>query len=761
MRLRAGDCALALVALVLVSPCVRGQEVTDEQIDAAIEGGVQALLKSQNVQGGWGDYPPGTPPPNANVFRHGFDVCGLMGLAYGDIDVKDERFKKAFQLVLEANVERNYVYAVRVIALCKLYPRLRPEQKELAKKRLMADVEWLFKAQASTGGWDYYGTGDGELSNTQMALLALWEATNVLRELPTDVWEKALKRYLKWQKADGGWNYGADDPVHRDMATYGSMTAAAVASLFVIREKLCPGTGCPCRNGRSLRKGREAEIDAAIERGIEWLKKNFVTDTNPGRGGSCEFWFFSSERVGLASGLKYFGTHNWYAEMAKELVNNRNRDSGWGYPSETALAIAFLAKGRAPILFNKLQFKGAWNNHPRDIATLARYVGKIKEQPIQWQVVNLDVPVEELHDAPILYISAEAALDLPEEHKKKLRQFTDTGGTVLFEASCGNYEAATWWEKTCKEVWPEWELKLVDREHPLWTADQQIKGRLPALFGASDGVRTFLFYSKVDISCPWNTEAVAGNRALFDLGCNLYMYTTDRGKLRSRLARRETGAGKKYAGQALKGGDKTTLTVARVKHGGEWYLAGNYHPWSLLAADLKQKAEVTLEERDPVPVGAEVPAGTSLLYYCGRAGSELGPDGAKWLKSYLTAGGFVFAEAVLGDQRFESALKDLTDAGLATRPLGADHPLVTGLLGSATGCNASKVAYTYSLAGERVGKPEPLLVGLFDGEKLVGLFSPFDIMYAQMGCKAFGSRGYAAEDARALATNLALYLTSR
>ena len=34
-------------------------------------------------------------------------------------------------------------------------------------------------------------------------------------------------------------------------------------------------------------------------------------------------------------------------------------------------------------------------------------------------------------------------------------------------------------------------------------------------------------------------------------------------------------------------------------------------------------------------------------------------------------------------------------------------------------------------------------------------------MYAQTGCKAFGSRGYEADDARALATNIALLAASR
>jgi hypothetical protein len=60
-----------------------------------------------------------------------------------------------------------------------------------------------------------------------------------------------------------------------------------------------------------------------------------------------------------------------------------------------------------------------------------------------------------------------------------------------------------------------------------------------------------------------------------------------------------------------------------------------------------------------------------------------------------------------------------------------------------------------------VGRPAPLLYGLYQGLSLVGVYSPFDVMFAQTGCKAFGSRGYAADDARAIAMNLALWLSAR
>jgi hypothetical protein len=75
----------------------------------------------------------------------------------------------------------------------------------------------------------------------------------------------------------------------------------------------------------------------------------------------------------------------------------------------------------------------------------------------------------------------------------------------------------------------------------------------------------------------------------------------------------------------------------------------------------------------------------------------------------------------------------------------------------ASGYNVAGVSYTYALRDERMGKPLPELLGIYLGEKMVGVYSPYDVMFRQTGSEAFDCRGYDADDARALAVNLALY----
>jgi hypothetical protein len=599
-------------------------------------------------------------------------------------------------------------------------------------------------------------------------MLALQQAVSCGVEVKPEVFIKLMDRYLTKQRDDGGWNYGRTDGWFATQPSYGSMTGAAVANLYLIRDILSGTTGCPCK-GDSSPSRHNQKIDESIKRGFKWLGDKFSADKPPG-GGEMLYWLYSVERVAIATGYKYLGKHDWYAEGATTVVRMQKGDGSFGAGDripDTCFALLFLIKGRGPVLMNKLEFDGEWDRHPHDAEKVADYIGGLKEQRINWQVINLDIPVEDMHDSPIMYITAESALKLTAEHKKKLRDFTDSGGTILFEASCGNNSANVNWRLISKEVWPEWELKLIDKDHPLWTADAKIVANRPLLQVASDGVRTFLFYTPKDISCLWTTMALIKNQASFDMVGNLYVYASDHSKLRAKLVGHDSGIGKKYADEAMIRGPKDSIMVTRVKHGGDWYAAKNYHPWELLARSFQSPsgmpATLALKEAEPAAPGEALPAGTNLLYLSGRTGCELGASGGKWLKDFVVSGGFIFAESVLGDKRFDESVRPaLEAAGFALKPLPTDHPLLSGQLGNgAKGYNVSKPGYSFSLRPERIGQSAPSLVGLYLGDKLVGVYSPFDIMFSQTGCVAFSNRGYAAEDARALATNIILLVSAQ
>ena len=760
----------ALVALGLVWSPARA-DVTDEQVDATIHKGCEWLLSQAQPDGKftsdgiWHWYLP--PLEDVLPVPRGTEAIIMCALAHAGADMNDDRVCKGFEYLIHGEPKHTYMASCRVIALARLLPRLRREQADLARKVMRQDVAWLLETQQKAtdpdpGMWAYPTAKlfRADFSNTQMAILALQEFELTGGELPSEPFARALKPYLELQNADGGWNYGHIS--HRATPSYGSMTAAGVASLFIIRDKLFGTAGCPCRGGRSGK--RPEKIDQSIHRGITWLGGQFVARSNPPKNRfGPYYWLYAVQRVAMASGVKYLGTHDWYREGAQFVIRSQRPDGCWdaraNYVQDNCFAIMFLAKGRSLILMNKLQYDGPWDIHPRDAANLCKFVGAAKEQSIAWQAINLDVPVEEWHDAPILYVTAETQIKLTDDQKKKLRRFTDTGGTLLVEATCGNTQAAAWWKSLCREIWPEWELKRLDKKHPLWTCDLQIKGRQPLLHGIHDGVRTFLFLSTSDISCAWQTFAVTRQKNLFELGCNLHAYATDRGALRTRLAGPLIRPGRGIEGQSPQAGGNAALKLGHLKHGGDYYVGRNYGGLAMLAEFLKERASLNADVAGDVDLGGEAPLkGYDALWLNGRTGLSLTDTATGRLKAYVAGGGFLIAESIMGDTRFTADFEKLAaDLGLKVVPLATDHELLTGAMAKATGYNVSAgVRFSQALRLKRVKQEFAALNGLYLGDRLVGVHSPYDILYSLTGCPAYGILGYAADDAMAVGANLLL-----
>ncbi|MBN2584019.1 MAG: DUF4159 domain-containing protein [Planctomycetes bacterium] len=752
------------------------QEITDDQIDEAIRKGCEYIIGMQKDDGTWPIGKLGRPS-NAN------NVMCMLALAYAEYPTNSEAMKKGIKVLIDEDLttsdSQSYLTAFRMQACAKLLRQVDRETRELVLACLKKDAEAMVKGQTGDGGWGYRLVGGptfADFSNVQICMLGLGEAVNVGLELPRETFLKAQQLYIDQQLQDGGWHYGRQVKdswpwtTDQAMPSYGSMTAAGVASLYITRDYLYPGLGCPCRGGRSNYK--ENKVDKAIERGLVWLGERFTPKENPKANNFPDYWLYSCERVGLASGIKYFGKYNWYAEGATRFLAGQDakgawghviRDGNWNNPPGQAWAMLFLIKGRAPIIMNKLQFEGAWNLHPQDLKNLAAYVGNVKEQTFAWQVINLDAPVDEWHDSPILYITPESIVQLSDEHKQKLRKFTDDGGTIFFESSCGNSTVRNWWKAAAQEIWPEFEFRNIEKDHPVWTADAQMRGPLPGLMEMADGVRTFIFFALNDVSCAWNTTQVTKRADAFQFGINLYAYATDRAKIRSRLMGATQNKSKAEQMKQLAVGSRRDMAVARLKHGGDWNVSARYRLVEKLVARVNGGCSTNLVAAEPAsPSDAALPQG-ALLYVTGRTGITLSDAEQQALKQRLAAGGFLLADACLGDERFQKAFKAFAEGmGWTLKQLPDDHPLVRGSMGAATGYDLGKgVKYTFH-AVARAGSPLRLeLHGIYAGDRLVGVYSPRDVMIGQAGLRAYGNIGYDIPSAQMVVENVLLYATAQ
>jgi hypothetical protein len=100
--------------------------------------------------------------------------------------------------------------------------------------------------------------------------------------------------------------------------------------------------------------------------------------------------------------------------------------------------------------------------------------------------------------------------------------------------------------------------------------------------------------------------------------------------------------------------------------------------------------------------------------------------------------------------------------GWELKMLPATHGLMTGRMDAATGYNLTTgVEFRRALRVSRLGRPNAEFVGLFEGNRLVGVYSPLDVLFSMNPYEAWSCKGYQPADAQAVATNVALSLTTR
>ncbi|MCY2925961.1 MAG: hypothetical protein NT031_11075, partial [Planctomycetota bacterium] len=187
------------------------------------------------------------------------------------------------------------------------------------------------------------GKSEWDNSNMQYALLSLWIASECGIEVPQKYWQMTDRHWRATQRDDGGWTYL--DEGKKGHST-GTMTAAGVASLFVCGDRLGAG-GLNCTG---------ANLPKPLQNGLGWLNENFSLRPKDAKfRGYC---LYGLERVGLASGYKFFGQHDWYEEGTSLLAGGgRGAWAGGRYRTgdkkldvaNAAFSLLFLCPGRHPV----------------------------------------------------------------------------------------------------------------------------------------------------------------------------------------------------------------------------------------------------------------------------------------------------------------------------------------------------------------------------------------------------------------------------
>jgi WD40 repeat protein len=502
--------------------------LVSQEAERAILDGVRFLKQEQQPDGSWED-------ANKQALTGTTSLVTLALLTAGERP-DSPAVRKALDFLRHWGPEQlRSTYAIALQTM--VFAAAEPERDTL---RIAANVTWLESAQIKVGRrvfpgcWTYSEVpAGGDNSNTHYALLGLNAAAEVGVPAKPEVWALAQAYWENAQREDGGWGYRAIDQL-----STASMTCAAISSLLITDSRRFDGLD---RSQRPVHKCGEEPSTRILDRGIAWLVANFSVGQNFPMGQQWKYYYYDGlEQVGRHAGIRFFGHHDWYRLGAEELVRTQDRLSGfWKGVGEnqivaTSFALLFLAKGRAPVLVNKLRHgpTGDWNNDPDDVRNLVNIVSRDWKNLLSSQVLDPDADFARLRQAPIAFLSGHHAPEFSGQAKQNLRAFVNGGGCLLADACCNSKEFDTGFRLLMKELFPEDESKLrpLGDDHPV-RRNKRVLGQIPvALWGIDKGGRTAVIYSPGDLSCFWNQAKISPEQAEFHeaivLGQNAIEYFT-------------------------------------------------------------------------------------------------------------------------------------------------------------------------------------------------------------------------------------------
>jgi hypothetical protein len=727
-----------------------------DPIEAAIHRGVEYLYK---VQKGDNWEVSSTPRGDDAAKVDGAQWGGLTAmatyalLAAGE-SPQDPRVARAIAWLDKAQVMGTYAMGMK-LQIWNYIERPTAQQKDVLSKDATRLLQAVHVGGGKAGNLGFYHywldpkKGDYDHSCSNYGVLGMWAAAQQNLEVPTRYWEVVDEAWRKHQDKTGGWAYYAKPDEKHPVSM--SMTGAGVATLFITQDMLSEGRGGECNKGNPKDEGLDA--------GLKWLSDHYEAFL---KSGLNLYAMYNIERVGTASGYKYFGTVDWYKDGAARLLAAQQKDGSWsgahGGVPETVWAILFLVKGRAPVMMNKLEYSlgdrareaANWNQRPRDVANLAHWAGKQLEKDLNWQIVNLKVGVEDLHDSPILYIAGNQNVTFTEPDKQKLKLFIEQGGLILGNADCGDIKFANSFKRLGQDLFGKsYDWRELPEDHLVYSAHfnyKQWSRPRPKVLGLSNGARELMLLIPGDDPARYfqiKNFSSRDKEPLAELATNIYLYALDKSELQGR-----------YKGQTwlVRRNDKiptsATVKVARLQYGGNWdpEPAG----WRRLASIFHNDRGVDLAV-DPVLLGTGKlkTGGYKLAHLTGTQKLKLTPQQRDELKAFVDNGGTLLVDAAGGSGEFkESAEAELQatfpDAAKSLdAPLPLEHKVYT-----VGGESLARVAYRpYARKLLVSGMTAPRLRGIDVKGRPAVFYSPEDLSVGLVGMSVDGIYGYAPEDA--------------
>jgi VWFA-related protein len=345
----AGALALLLQYAEITPAHAQPKPPSDQEIAQAIARGVEFLKAQQSRDGQWDDG------------QHRLGLTALAGLALLENGVAPDSTEigRARAVVEELSRDSNQTYDLALAIL--FLARVQQGRRGAADEMIQTLAQRL--AGGNHGGiWNYavpndgedtrprstrarrpeqrrvvrrrnFGSGDGDNSNTQFALLGLWAAGRHGFD-PDDGLSSIDEHFRSSQLNDGRWGYRLGMPGSEAMSCAGLMGLAIAAARPSLAER---------QTARA--RGAALAADPAFIAALRGVTR----DARRANLNSDIYYLWSLERVCVALGLRSLEGFDWYAHGARILLERQEDDGGWphdrwGRLPGTCLALLFLRK---------------------------------------------------------------------------------------------------------------------------------------------------------------------------------------------------------------------------------------------------------------------------------------------------------------------------------------------------------------------------------------------------------------------------------
>jgi hypothetical protein len=529
------------------------------------------------------------------------------------------------------------------------------------------------------------------------------------------------------------------------------MTAAGVSSLYIINEQIY----------------RESNVcggmpnDERLNRAMKWLGDNFSVTRNPRSNSYHMYYMYALERIGVLTGQRFIGDHDWYLEGVKHLLSIQRREGQWDNDTlATEFALLFIGKGREPVVMQKLAYNGEWNTDPFDAKDLVEQASRDLKLPMTTQVITATAGAKAFAAAPILYMQGRSAFEFTRETRESIKLFVENGGFIFASACCASKEFNASFRAEMGTIFPEAEFERLPASHDIYKLRHPITNANALMIeGLNTGCRTSVLYAPHDICCGWggcggckDPACVRENEAR-NLGVNMIAYALNFKRLRDKLEEEEIVAKKKDVPAG-----RGALVIGQLYHNGEW----NPDPNSMtnLAQTLKEqtgsKADVV---KKMVTLGTDDLGDYPILYITGHKAFQFLPSQVQALQKYLDRGGFLLADPCCGKSEFDVAFRKLCEQlypDKALTQITPGHALLSQPFSIETVQYKPAVKRMFPQVG---GKPNLETITNADGRVMI-LYSRFNLGCELQGHGCATCLGVMGADAYKISVNAILYALS-